>query len=143
MTAVVLDDHLLRDLLAKQQSPGLTTLLRTYEPATTNLYYVRLCRSAVNARGSKLTGAWPAALRQSLAQALVALPATVRIVPMRDLAFRIAELAGTHKLSTLGAEAVAAAEHLGGPLAVWDGDVGPQISSAASAVGSAYHAVAR
>jgi hypothetical protein len=39
----------------------------------------------------------------------------------------MAELADAHRLSTLGAEAVAAAEHLGALLVVRNGDDGPAI----------------
>lgn len=140
---VVLDDHLLRDVLADRRSPALTRLLRTQDAATTNLYYVRLYRSAVAARGGQLTGGWPAAERRALAGALLALPEDVAVVPLRSLAFRMAELTAEHGLSTLGGEAVAAAEHLGATLAVWDGDDGPRIRAAASAVGVPYRTVAR
>jgi hypothetical protein len=55
----------------------------------------------------------------------------------------MAELTDAHRLSTLGAEAVAAAEHLGAPLVVWEGDDGPAIRTAATALGAGYHVVAR
>jgi hypothetical protein len=140
---VVLDDHLLRDLLADRRSPALTRLLRRQDVTTTNLWYVRLCRSAVAARGGQLTGSWPAAERRALAGALVALPEDVAVVPLRALAFRMAELAADHGLSALGGEAVAAAEHLGATLAVWEGDDGPRIRAAAGAVGVRYRTVDR
>lgn len=140
---VVLDDHLVRDLLADRRSPALTRLVRSQAVATTNLYYLRLCKSAVAARGGKLTGGWPATERRALADALVALPDDVEIVPLRALAFRMAELSADHRLSALGGEAVAAAEHLGATLAVWEGDDGPQIGAAAAAVGVRYRTVAR
>lgn len=140
MTAV-LDDHLLRDLLAGAVSSGLARLLGEHEPATTNLYLYRLARSAVSARGGALTGRWTLSQRRALAEQLVALPTTVVIVPMRELAFQMAGLAEAHRLSTLGAEAVAAAEHLRGPLCVWDGDDGPHIRAAAETAGIAYRTV--
>jgi len=55
----------------------------------------------------------------------------------------MAELADSHRLSMLGAEAVAAAEHLGSPLCVWEGDDGPGIRAAAAAVGIRYRVIAR
>jgi hypothetical protein len=137
MTTAVLDDHLLRDHLAGRPVPGAD------EPATTNLFYVRLCRSVVAAPGGALTGGWSPAERQALGRTLVAGPAEVSIVPMAELAFRMAELAADHGLSTLGAEAVAAAERLGVPLQVWAGDDGPRIRSAAAAVGVEYRTVER
>src|SRR5688572_3322248 len=109
MTPALLDDHLLRDLLADDTSRELSRLLRRHEPATTNLYLHRLCKSVVAARGGALTGAWPAEQRRQLGRRLLALPEEVQVVPMRSLAYRMAEIADEHRLSTLGAEAVAAA----------------------------------
>lgn len=143
MTRAVLDDHLLRDLLAGEVSEGLSQLLSDHEPATTNLYLVRLCRSVVSAAGGALTGSWPASARRALGRQLVTLPDHIEVVPVRTLAFRMAELAGAFRLSTLGAEAVAAAEHLEGPLCVWAGDDGPNTRSAVNEVGGEYRAIAR
>jgi hypothetical protein len=53
----------------------------------------------------------------------------------------MAELATDHRLSTLGAEAVAAAEYLDAPLCVWDGDDGPNIRSAMAGVDGDYRTV--
>ncbi|MDQ3304939.1 MAG: hypothetical protein M3535_02975 [Actinomycetota bacterium] len=138
MTPALLDDHLLRDLLSEERSPELEGLLGDREPATTNLYYARLCKSVVSAPGSRLTGAWSEERRRALGRTLLILPEAVTVVPMRSLAFRMAELADPFRLSTLGAEAVAAAEHLAAPLCVWEGDDGPRIRAAADAVGAAY-----
>jgi hypothetical protein len=135
VSTAVLDDHLLRDHLAGRALVD--------APATTNLYYVRLCRSVVAAPGGALTGAWSASERQALGRTLVGLPDDVSIVPMAELAFRMAQLTAEHGLSTLGAEAIAAAEHLGLPLQVWAGDDGRRIRSAAEAVGVAYQTVER
>ena len=60
---------------------------------------------------------------------------------MRLLAFRMAEIADGHRVSTLGAEAVAAAEHLEAPLCVWEGDDGPAIRSAATALDVSYRTI--
>lgn len=143
MTHAVLDDHLLRDVLTQDLSEDLTSLLRSHEPATTNLYLLRLCKSAVSARGGQLTGHWPPERRQALARALVQLPETITLVPLRTLAFRMAELAPAHRLSNLGAEAVAAAEVLHAPLCVWSGDDGPAIRACAEAVQLTYRTIAR
>jgi hypothetical protein len=143
VTRAVLDDHLLRDLLADEVSDSLARLLADHEPATTNLYYLRLCKSVVSARGGRLTGSWPAERRRALGQTLVWLPVTIEVVPMRELAFPMAELAHHHRISTLGAEAVAAALHLDAPLCVWDGDDGPTIRTAAAGAGADYRAVPR
>ena len=44
---------------------------------------------------------------------------------------------------TLGAEAVAASEHLSAPLCVWAGDDGPRIRSAMSHLGCDYRSISR
>ncbi len=141
MSHVVLDDHLLRDLLADDIRPSLDRLLAEHSVATTNLYLVRLSRSLVSASGGALTGSWPTAARRELARRLVMLGDDCYILPMRLLAFRMAELAMTYRLSTLGAEAVAAAEHLRAPLCVWSGDDGPRIRAAMAGVGIKYQAI--
>ena len=143
MTRAVLDDHLLRDLLADDVPRELHDILTIHEPATTNHYLYRLSRSVVSAAGGTLTGTWSADLRRALGSRLVALPAEVEVVPMRVLAYRMAELAGAHRISTLGAEAIAAAESLDAPLCVWSGDDGPGIRAAMEALGRDYRIIVR
>jgi hypothetical protein len=143
VTNALLDDHLLRDLLGQDLGADLADLLREHEPATTNLYLHRLCRSVVSARGGTLTGAWPAERRRELGRRLLALPDTVRVVPMRLLAYRMAEIADSNRVSTLGAEAAAAAEHLNAPLCVWAGDDGPAIRTAVITIGAEYKVLNR
>lgn len=138
MSRVILDDHLLRDLLADEADPALSRTLADNSPATTNLYLVRLCRSVVRSSGGALTGAWPRAAQRALGDRLVILDEDVQIVPMRSIAFRMAELAATFGLSSLGAEAVAAAEFLAAPLCVWSGDHGPRIGAAMAGIGADY-----
>jgi len=143
MTRAVLDDHLLRDLLADDVPRELQQVLSDHEPATTSLYLYRLCRSVVSAPGRTLTGAWDIERRRALGARLVTLPADVEVVPIRLLAFRMAEIADAHRVSTLGAEAVAAAEKLGGPLCVWKGDDGPRIRAAVAALAGDYRTIER
>ena len=143
MTRAILDDHLLRDLLADDVPAELGVILSEHEPATTNHYFFRLCKSVVSATGGALTGAWSAEQRRALGSQLVALSPAVEVVPMRTLAYRMAELAGDHRVSTLGAEAVAAAENLDAPLCVWSGDDGPGIRAAMKALGQDYRTVDR
>ena len=143
MTVAVLDDHLLRDVLADDVSRSLSTVLRSNEPATTNMYLYRLCKSAVAASGGQLTGGWSATRRQELARSLLVLRDEIVVVPMREVAYRMAELSAEHRVSTLGAEAVAASEHLGARLCVWEGDDGPGIRACAYALRVRYQALRR
>ena len=142
MSRVVLDDHLLRDVLADKIGKNLGRIVKSNELASTNLYYVRLCKSVVAARGRKLTGGWSIERRQELGRSLLQLPDLIEIVPFRQIGYRIAELTNGHALSTLGAEAVAAAEYLEGSLCVWEGDDGPGIRSAANELGITYRTIA-
>ena len=143
MSRVVLDDHLLRDVLADDQGDHIGQLVESNELATTNLYYVRLCKSVVGAQGGALTGGWSAQRRRALGRRLLELPDSILIPPMRVIGYRVAELAEGGRISTLGAEAVAAAEHLDASLCVWDGDDGPGIRSAARAAGVTYRTIQR
>ena len=143
MSRVVLDDHLLRDVLAGEQGRDLGRLAASNELATTNLYYVRLCKSVVGARGGALTGGWSAERRRELGRRLLELPDSILIPSMGLIGYRVAELAESGRISTLGAESVAAAEHLDASLCVWDGDDGPGIRDAARAAGVTYRTVAR
>jgi hypothetical protein len=138
---VVLDDHLLRDVLADEQGRRLCRLVNSNDLATTNLYYVRLCKSVVAARGGRLTGDWSADRRRELGRRLLELPESILVLPMRLIGYRVAELAESQRVSTLGAEAVAAAEHIGGSLCVWDGDDGPGIREAARTTGVRYRTI--
>ena len=143
MNQAVLDDHLLRDLLSGELSDGLAKVLVDQEPATTNLYLVRLRRSVVSAAGGTLTGSWPRSARRELGRQLLDLPSDIDVVPVRNLAYRMAELADAHQLSTLGAEAVAASEHFSAPLCVWAGDDGPRIRSAICRLDGDYRSIPR
>jgi hypothetical protein len=143
VTRAILDDHLLRDFLADDLPEGLRRVLADYEPATTNLYLYRLCRSVVSAPGGALTGSWDRDQRRALGLRLVTLPHFVEVVPIRLLAYRMAEIADGHRLSTLGAEAVAAAENLGAPLCVWEGDDGHGIRSAMASLDGDYRTIQR
>jgi len=143
VTRAILDDHLLRDFLADNPTVELDGLLTKHEPATTNYYLYRLCKSVVSAAGGALTGAWSPEQRRALGSQLLTLPTIVEIVPIRMLAYRMAELADSYRVSTLGAEAVAAAEHLDAPLCVWSGDDGPAIRSAMAALSQDYRTIQR
>jgi hypothetical protein len=143
VTRAILDDHLLRDLLADDVSEDLATVLAAFEPATTNLYLHRLAKSVVAARGGALTGSWSSERRRALGSRLLDLPNRVEILPMKALSYRMAEIAGDHRVSTLGAECVAAAEHLGAPLCVWEGDDGPGIRAAMDHLDLDYRTVGR
>ena len=71
------------------------------------------------------------------------LPDSIDIAPLRSLSYRMAEIAADHRVSTLGAECVAATEQFGAPLCVWEGDDGPGIRAAMEQLGLDYRVIAR
>ena len=142
MTAL-LDDHLLRDWMARRDD-ALVEAVAGEPVATTNLWYTRLCKSAARVTGGALLADWSDADRRALIAGLVALPEEIAVTPMRDLAWRMGELIADHRgLSTLGAEAVGAAIAMKGRILVSARDHGPGIRSCCSAVGVSYETLAR
>jgi hypothetical protein len=140
---VVLDDHLLRDWLVGPD-PALRRAVRRDDLATTNLWYARLCKSAAGRRGGALFTAWDHAERDALVAALVALPDDFEVVPMRALSWRMGQLISEHHgLSTLGSEAVAAAEALGARLLVSSRDDSPGMRECCQALRLRYRTLLR
>lgn len=140
---VVLDDHLVRDWLARRDE-ALIEAVDGEAVATTNLWYARLCKSAARAAGGALLAGWRPEERRALIAGLVALPDDIIVIPMRQLAWKMGELVADHNgLSTLGAEAAAAAIDLNARLLVSARDDGPGIRQCCSTLGVAYDAVPR
>jgi hypothetical protein len=127
-------------VLAQRAPAELARLLDGNRVATTNLFYARLCRRTTGDHTtSRFLDDLPAEMRSAIEQRLRLLPHAIVIVPMRDLAWRMAELAADFRgLSMLGAEAVAAAVHLDATLCVRDKNDGPGIRAAAEALGVPY-----
>jgi len=139
---VLLDDHLLRDWMARRDDT-LVGAIADEPLATTNLWYARLCKSAASVGGGGLLGGWNRTERQKLIGSLVALPDEVTILPMRQLAWTMGDLIATYGgLSTLGAEAIAALQLQGG-LLVSARDDGPGIRRCCGALGLPYRVLAR
>src|SRR5206468_3452226 len=75
---------------------------------------------------------------------LVALPASIEVLSIREMAWPMALLQARHRsegrsLSAAMVEALAAAHRLGQALAVSRNDVGPNLRAAAEADGMAFH----
>jgi len=140
---VVLDDHLLRDWMARRDG-DLVDVIAGEDVATTNLWYIRLCKSAARASGGALLGGWPPDERRMLVAGLVALPPEIVVVPMRQIAWKMGKLVADHTgVSTLGAEAVAATIELGGRLLVSSRDDGPGIRRCCQSLEVVYEALPR
>ena len=148
MARVVIDDHLLRDVLAGNRSPDLGGLATSL--ATTGLWLFRLSSAwATSEVLGKLTApvaALPADQQELFRARLVALPDEIELLPLRQLAWSMALLQHRHRiegrpLSAAMAEALAAAHALGAAIAVSRHDVGPNLKAAAEQDHVAFHIV--
>ena len=146
MATVVIDDHLLRDLLAGERGGDLDGLADGV--ATTGLWLFRLSSSFADPRSSgKLSApvaAMPVELQDAFRARIVALPPEITVLSMRDLAWPMGQLQARHRgegrnLSAAMVEALAAAHELGAALAVSQHDVGPNLRAAAEADGVSFH----
>ena len=101
VAAVVIDDHLLRDVLAGERPADLGGLASAL--ATTGLWLFRLSRAwAAPDRVGKLTApvaALPAEQQARFLHQLVALPPEIEVLNLRDLAWPMAQLQHRHRLT--------------------------------------------
>lgn len=146
MTTIIVDDHLLRDLLAGQRTfdlGGLATRL-----ATTGLWLFRLSSSFANpgvaGKLSAPVAGLPAEQQARFHAQLVALPPEIEVLHLRHLAWPMANLQQRHRalghhLSAAMVEALAAAHELEAGIAVSTYDVGPGLKAAADSDGIAFH----
>ena len=146
MTTVVVDDHLLRDVLTAERPRdlgGLATAL-----ATTGLWLFRLSSSwAAPDSAGKLSApvaALPLEQQDRFRAQLMALPNEIEVLHLRRLAWPMAQLQHRHhtqgrRLSAAMAEALGAAHALGAAIAVSHHDVGPNLKAAAEHDGVAFH----
>jgi hypothetical protein len=146
VAATVIDDHLLRDILVGHRDETLDGLAPD-GVATTGLWLFRLCSSFADpAVVGKLSGpvaSLPEDLQARFREQLVALPLSIEVLSLRDMAWPMAILqtrhrAGGRSLSAAMVEALAAAHRLGRAIAVSHDDVGPNLRAAAEADGVAF-----
>ena len=147
MGRLVIDDHLLRDVLVGQRSSDLGGF-GSDGLATTGLWLFRLCSSwaepSVSGRLSEPVAAFSGELQAAFRTRLVALPSYIEVLGLRQLAWPMAELRARHRsrgrgLSAAMLEALAAAQHFDGGIAVSRSDVGPNLRAAARADRVAFH----
>jgi hypothetical protein len=146
VAATVVDDHLLRDILVGHRDETLDGLAPD-GVATTGLWLFRLCSSfadpAVVGKLSRPVASLPEDLQARFRAQLVALPPSIEVLSLRDMAWPMALLqtrhrAGGRSLSAAMVEALAAAHRLGRAIAVSHDDVGPNLRAAAEADGVAF-----
>jgi hypothetical protein len=110
MTTLI-DDRALSELLRSERSIDGPVY-------TTGLWYVRLCQAILGNNGptkGQLSGpiaSLPEPAQRAAIRSLLALPESIGLVSLRDLAPTIAELRTRHQLNLLSIEALAAAKVL-------------------------------
>lgn len=138
MGTVVIDDHLLRDVLTGERAPDLD--VEASALATTGLWLFRLTSSLANpevvGKLSAPVAALPPDQQQRFRAQLIALPEEVEVLHLRHLAWPMATLQQRHRrggrrLSAVMLEALAAAQSLHAAIAVSRHDVGPNLRAAA------------
>jgi hypothetical protein len=140
---VIVDDHLLRDWMVGPDD-ALREAVRDDPLATTNLWYTRLCKSAARAGRGALVGNLDEHQREALVAALVMLPEEFTIAPMAEVAWRTGLLSASQSgLSTLGAEAVAAAVSMSARLLVSSRHDSPGIRTTCRRLGIPYDTLRR
>ena len=138
MATVVIDDHLLRDVLTGNRPTDLEGIATAL--ATTGLWLFRLSSALASPDVvGKLTApvaALSAEQQEVFRARLVALPDEIKVLSLRELAWPMALLQHRHgrdgrPLSAAMAEALAAAHSVGGAIAVSSQDVGPNLKASA------------
>lgn len=146
MGTIVVDDHLLRDVLTGQRPRDLGGLASGL--ATTGLWLFRLTSSFADPRVvgklSAPVAALPVELQHEFGAQLVKLPEDIAVLHLRDLAWPMAQMQHRHRalvnhLSAAMAEALAAAHELDAGIAVSKGDMGPGLRAAAQEDEVAFH----
>lgn len=146
MSTVIVDDHLLRDVLTTERPPDLGGLANSL--ATTGLWLFRLSSSwaapEVAGKLSAPVAALPMEQQEQFRAQLMALPDEITVVHLRQLAGPMAEIQHRHRrggrqLSAAMVESLAAAHALGAAIAVSQHDVGPNLKAAAEHDGVAFH----
>lgn len=132
---VVIDDHLLRQILLEQEPDWVAQARGQDGLFTTGSWFYRLCRSlqdpeVVGALSGPIA-ALPHQLRVGVIQRVVSLPASIQLPSLRDMAWTVADLASRHGLNLLAAEALAVALGSQGAIATTGGNLPPKLEAAA------------
>ena len=132
---IVIDDHLLREVLLEREPAWLRRVRRGGQLSTTGCWYYRLC-SALH--DPELTGslsgpvaALPDDLRAGVIQQVMSLPTAIRLISMRDLAWPAAGVGRRFGLNLLAAEALGAALETRSAIATASANLPPTLRAAA------------
>lgn len=128
---IVIDDHLLREVLMEGEPSWIRRVRRGGALSTTGSWYYRLCSALQDPEvvGS-LSGpiaALPADLQAGVIERVVTLPGAIELISMRDLAWPAAALGRRHGLNLLAAEALGAAIESGSAIATAASNLPPRL----------------
>ncbi len=133
---ILLDDHLLREVLLEREPSWLRRHRRRGRLATTGSWYYRLCSALhdpeVVGSLSGPVAALPHDLRAGVIERVITLPPSIGLVSMRGLAWPAAGLGRRHGLNLLAAEALGAAVEAGAAIATAAPNLPPRLVEAAA-----------
>lgn len=134
---VVIDDHLLREVILEREPPWLVQTRGDGHLFTTGSWYYRLCSAL---QDDEIIGSLsgpiarlPDELRRAVTARVVSLPPNVGLVSLRDSAWNAAQLGRRYGLNLLAAEALATATGTRSALATAAQNLSPRLSAAATA----------
>jgi hypothetical protein len=136
---ILVDDHLLREVLLEREPLWLSEARAGGQLATTGLWYYRLCSAL---RSPAITGSLsgpianlPDDLRSQVLELVATLPGAVLLLSLRDVSWSAAGYASRYGLNLLAAEAIAAAVLTGSAIATALGVLPPRLAAAAESEG--------
>jgi hypothetical protein len=136
---VLVDDHLLREVLLEQEPFWLSQARGEGRLVTTGLWYYRLCSAL---RSPAITGSLsgpiailPDDLRSQVLEQVAALPGDVQLLSLREVSWSAAGYASRYGLNLLAAEAIASAVLTGSAIATALGNLPPRLAAAAQGEG--------
>ncbi len=134
---VLIDDHLLREVLLEGEPGWLRRVRRSDHLFTTGSWYYRLCGAlqhpgVVGSLSGPITQL-PSALQEGVVERVSQLPAWIELRPLRDVAWSAAGLGREHGLNLLAAEALAVALEAGAAIATAAPNLPPKLATAARA----------
>jgi hypothetical protein len=136
---VVIDDHLLREVLLEHEPSWLRRMRRGGQILTTGCWYYRLCSAwhddSITGSLSGPIAALPIELQSGVIEKVIRLPDSIGLIAMHDLAWTASRLGRVHGLNLLASEALAAAVQSNGLLATAAINLPPRLREAAAAEG--------
>ena len=136
---VIVDDHLLREMLLEQEPSWLRRLRRGGRIFTTGCWYYRLCSAwhddSITGALSGPIAALPVELQSGVIEKVMRLPDSIGLISMHDLAWTASRLGRIHGLNLRASEALAAAVRSNSVIALATSNLSPRLGVAAAVEG--------